>query len=503
MKTQVLDKIREWVFSLQGKFILTASVCILIFTTIGSMIIVSREKNLYKQDIVNQGKVFAEISRVMLTNVMVYTELGIMDKQDMIDYLDYFIMNLMERDRRIRYVVVVDNDGRVVAHNKIAEYGYGTRYKDEALRRAMETLQPFIAEEYFENRPVISIATPLNISTKRWGGLEIGLSTEEVRKAIGILKQEIVYITVIFSAISLLIISVGARILSKPVIRLSSVMDGIKNHVDLEHVEAMHELPVLKERRDEFGRLQNSFLWMMQRLRDADREHKKTLELLGQTEKMVAIGRLASGVAHEINNPLGGITVCFKNLLRTEMDEVTKQEHIEVINDSLDRIKNIVEQLLNFSKMTVAEKSPVALNNLVTRQLILLNYYISGKDIKVVKELSEQLPRLELDENKMGQVVMNIMINAIQAMDNGGVLTIRTGRDNGFCEIDVEDTGRGMPADIMNNIFDPFFTTKGTGEGTGLGLSVSKGIVEQHGGIIEVDSVVNAGTKFRIRLPVT
>jgi signal transduction histidine kinase len=499
----MFEKVKKWVFSLQGKFILVASLCILIFTTVGSFIILSREKNLYKQDIVNQGKVFAEISRVMLTNVMVYTELGIMDKQDMIDYLDYFIVNLMERDRRIKYVAVVDNDGHVVAHSNIAEYGYGTPYKDAAMHKAIETLQPFITEEYFENKPVISIATPLNISTKRWGGLEIGLSTEEVQKAVGILKKEIVYITVISSVISLLIISVGAKVLAKPVTKLSHVMDGIKNHVDLEHVEAIHELPVLQERRDELGRLQKSFLWMIQRLRDADREHKKTLELLGQTEKMAAIGRLASGVAHEINNPLGGITVCFKNLLKGGMDEADREEHIEVINESLGRIQDIVEQLLNFSKMTFTEKSPVNLNSLINRQLLLLNYYIAQKDIRVVKDLSYSLPHMLLDENKMEQVVMNIMINAIQAMDNGGVMTIRTGQDNAFCEIVVGDTGRGMPVDIMNNIFDPFFTTKGVGEGTGLGLSVSKGIVEQHGGVIEVDSAVNIGTKFRIRLPVT
>ncbi|TAN45158.1 MAG: sensor histidine kinase [Nitrospirae bacterium] len=496
MTLHLLEKLKEWTFSLQGKFILTASVCILIFTTVGSFIILEREKNLYKLDIVNQGKVFAEISRVMLTNVMIYNDLGIMDRQDTIDYLDYFIMNLMERDRRIKYVAVVDNDGKVVAHSNIADFGYGTQYRDNAMLLAMKTLQPLIAEEYFENKPVISIATPLNISTKKWGGLAIGLSTEEMQKAVNILKKEIVYITLIFSTISLLIISIGAKVLAKPVIKLSSIMDNIKTKVDLEQYNIE-----FKDRRDEIGKLKKSFLWMIQRLRDADREHKKTLELLGQSEKMAAIGKLASGVAHEINNPLGGITVCFKNLMKTDMDEATKQEHIEVVNDGLLRIKNIVEQLLNFSKMAVTEKSPADLNSLITRQLLLLNYYLSEKKIKVVREFFEQMSVIALDENKMGQVIMNIMINAIQAMDNGGVMTVRTRQNKDSCEIEVEDTGKGIPVDIMGNIFDPFFTTKTVGEGTGLGLSVSRGIVEQHGGIIEVESAVNVGTKFRIKLP--
>ena len=98
-----MKRLRKWIFSLQGKFILVASMCILVFTTIGSFHPSSREENLYRQDIINQGKVLAEISRLMLTNVMVYNELGMMDRQDLIDYLDYFIMNLMERDRRVRY----------------------------------------------------------------------------------------------------------------------------------------------------------------------------------------------------------------------------------------------------------------------------------------------------------------------------------------------------------------------------------------------------------------
>jgi hypothetical protein len=113
----MIEKLRKWIFSLQGKFILVASMCILVFTTIGSFIILSREENLYRQDIINQGKVFAEISRLMLTNVMVYNDLGMMDRQDLIDYLDYFIMNLMERDRRVRYAMVLDNDGGILARN--------------------------------------------------------------------------------------------------------------------------------------------------------------------------------------------------------------------------------------------------------------------------------------------------------------------------------------------------------------------------------------------------
>lgn len=492
----MINKIRKWIFSLQGKFIVVASLCILTFTTIGSFIIISREENLYRQGIVNQGKVLSEISKVMLTNVMVYNELGMMSNQDLIDYLDYFIVNLMERDKRIRYVAVVDNNGTIIAQSDIGEYGQ--RCRDWATLEAISTYKSTITTSTFRKEPVINIVTPLNISTKSWGGLRIGLSTKDVQESIKGLRKEILYLVSIFSVISLIVISIGAKILSKPVIRLSKIMDGIKTHGDLEQ-----EFPAFKNRRDELGELQKSFLWMIQRIRDADREHKKTIEVLSQTEKMVSIGRLASGVAHEINNPLSGIAMCFKNLVEGNADNLTREKLILAINDGLQKIKAIVEQLLDFARMTVTEKSPVNINNLINRLLVLINYPISKKNINITNHLADDIPEISIDENKMSQVFMNIIINALQSMDEGGTLTISTSAENGFCVVSLEDTGAGIPPEIIPNIFEPFFTTKAVGEGTGLGLSVSKGIVEQHGGIIEVESEAGKGTTFRVKLPLT
>jgi signal transduction histidine kinase len=496
MQVIMFERLKKWIFSLQGKFILVASMCILVFTTIGSFVILSREENLYRQDITNQGSVLAEISRLMLTNVMVYNELGMMDRQDLIDYLDYFIMNLMERDKRVRYAIILDNYGGILAYNNISETS--KVYTDKSLWDAVTNLKETKMDNArFQNEPILKITSPLNIDTKRWGIIQIGLSMKELQESIDSLRKEIVFLIILFSMISLMIISIGAKVLSKPVIRLSKTMDGIKTHGDLEQ-----EFPAFKDRRDELGELQKSFLWMIQRLRDADREHKKTVEVLSQTEKMVSIGRLASGVAHEINNPLSGITLCFKNLMEANVEDFTKERLVQAINDGLQKIKSIVEQLLDFSRMTVTEKAAVDINNLINRLLVLLNYPASKKNIKVVNDLQNDIPEIMIDENKMAQVFMNIMINALQAMDSGGTLTIRTRQNNGYCEVSIADTGSGISPDIMPYIFDPFFTTKNVGEGTGLGLSVSNGIVEQHGGIIEVDSKVDAGTTFKIKLPI-
>ncbi len=219
-----------------------------------------------------------------------------------------------------------------------------------------------------------------------------------------------------------------------------------------------------------------------------------------RTEKLAAIGQIAAGIAHEVNNPLGGIRVCFNNLINTEMDEETKRLHIEVINSSLEKIQSIIKQLLEFSKSSAIEFKPCRINDIIENVMKLTGHMINRKNINVVRSFSD-IPEVMLDVNKMEQVFLNIILNAVQAMDDGGTLTVTTSINNGYCEISFSDTGCGIPPEIMPRIFDPFFTTKPVGEGTGLGLSVSKSIIEQHSGSIYVESS-QRGTIFTVRLPV-
>ncbi|MBT9536983.1 MAG: DUF3365 domain-containing protein [Nitrospirae bacterium] len=230
-------------------------------------------------------------------------------------------------------------------------------------------------------------------------------------------------------------------------------------------------------------------------------DRKQIEEQMRMAEKLAAIGQLSSGVAHEINNPLGGIKLCFNNLITTEMDDETRRTHIKVINSGLERIQDIVKQLLDFSKKTSLSVSPRSINNLIDGVLKLTEYLISEKKIKVVKNFSTELPQVMLDQNKMEQVFLNLILNAIQAMDGkSGELTIETASNNGYCDISFADTGPGIPAKVLPYIFDPFFTTKPVGEGTGLGLSVSKSIVEQHNGKISLETS-ETGTRFTVKLP--
>lgn len=227
----------------------------------------------------------------------------------------------------------------------------------------------------------------------------------------------------------------------------------------------------------------------------------KMHEQMRIAEKMAAVGQLSAGVAHEINNPLGGIRLCFNNLIKTDMDEKTRQEHIELINSALERIQKTVKQLLDFSKTSSLTVSSVNINSVLENVFKLADYYLNKREIELIKDFEPDLPSIMADADKLQQVFLNLLLNAIHAMkDTGGTLTVRTGLQNQHIVIVFEDTGHGISERDLPYIFDPFFTTKGVGEGTGLGLSVSKSIIEQHHGRIDVKSSP-AGTVFTIHIP--
>lgn len=231
-------------------------------------------------------------------------------------------------------------------------------------------------------------------------------------------------------------------------------------------------------------------------------DRREMEEQMRRAEKLAVMGQLSAGIAHEINNPLGGIRLCFNNLMGLEMDEKTRKMHVEVINSGFERIQSIIKQLLDFSKKSSLSLSSVSINHPIENVLKLVDHILSKKGITLVRSLSLEPQPILVDTDKIEEVFLNIILNAIQAMDGKpGILTINTNQVDGYCEAAFSDTGPGIPCEILPFIFDPFFTTKPPGCGTGLGLSVSKSIVEQHKGEILVDTSKN-GTKFIVRLPV-
>lgn len=483
--------IYKWSLTLEGKFTVTAVFWIVVTISIASWLIFDREEKLYIMSVYQQANILVETSRLTLTNIMVYNELNIMDNQDMIDYFDYFILNLSEKDSRIKCIAILDTSGQVITHKNMMSLG--KNYKDKSFDEAMSGNSPVITESQ-NDKNVIVITAPLNVSTKQWGAIRISLSLEEMQQRIQILKNEIIMLAATVILIAVIFVKIFARRLSKPIIRLSDMMNTIQRHEDM-------NITIERQRSDEIGQLEDSFYWLLKRLKELDEEKEKAFEQLIQNEKLVSLGYLSAGVAHEINNPLGGVILCFKRLQKYTSNNAETEQLIFGIDDSLKKMKHIVEQLLDFSRTSKTGKEHVNLNEMIENLLILIGYEAQRRNIKISCEFDNRLTGIKLSENKISQVIMNIAINAFQSMPEGGVFLIKTTKEHCGCTISLKDTGCGISEDILPYIFDPFFSTKENGGGTGLGLSVSKGIIEQHGGAIKVHTRQGEGSEFIIYLP--
>jgi len=279
--------------------------------------------------------------------------------------------------------------------------------------------------------------------------------------------------------------------------------------------------PVHISSRDEIGILANSFNKMQASIKAMKLEleewgrtleekvNKRTEELvavqtqMAQSEKLASIGRLAAGVAHEINNPLGGVLTFSMLALEDCDDDHPLKQSLEVIVKQTLRCRETVKGLLEFARQSNTAPSITEVNSVVDKTLQLLENQTIFQNIRTVRKFDPQLPQVLIDAGQLQQVVMNIVINAVDAMEENGVLTIETGVAplNQEILIKISDTGKGIPEDILPLIFEPFFTTKKVGKGTGLGLSIVHGIITRAGGRIEVASSLQGAT-FTVRLPI-
>ncbi len=238
-------------------------------------------------------------------------------------------------------------------------------------------------------------------------------------------------------------------------------------------------------------------------MQQIEEDLEQTHNMLMQSEKMAGLGRLAAGVAHEINNPMSGIML-YANLIQEELGEEHElNEDLETIIQEAERCKVIVADLLEFSHQTTYEMDLVELNDVIHKTITVLQHQPIFHNITVSMELSDELPPIYGNAIRLNQVVMNIIVNAAQAMDGNGRIKIisRCRANQDINEILITDSGPGIENDLLKKIFDPFFTTKATGEGTGLGLSVSYAIVKEHKGTIRVQSSSGSGTTFTLRFP--
>ena len=350
------------------------------------------------------------------------------------------------------------------------------------------------------------------------GILETDYSLSSIDRTIVRQKVTTVFFGVVFTAFCSVVLCVILwKLIIRPIMLLS---DGMKkvSEGDLDHHIEINT-------RDEMGMIARTFNQMTQELK-ADRQklenwareleeevNRKTEEIrrgqeqLFHAEKLASLGRMAAGVAHEINSPLTGI-VTFAHLLLKRIPPENKmdREDLEVIIEQAERCSKIIKGLLGFSRAIPSEKTEIDINATIRQTIDIIRNQAKFHNVKIHLDLDPELPRVRGDASQLQQVYMNLMINAADAMNDRGEVHIATREvnDNGksFVEIEFTDTGPGIPEEYLGKLFEPFFTTKPVGKGTGLGLAVSHGIIKKHGGYIRVKSTPGKGTSFYLRIPV-
>ena len=238
------------------------------------------------------------------------------------------------------------------------------------------------------------------------------------------------------------------------------------------------------------------------RVEERTRKIKEMQAALVRSEKLASLGELVAGIAHELNNPLTGLMIHASLISHDPRLDDGLAEDCQTVIHETTRCSKIVKELLDFARVSEPQKAMQPVNETIDRTTTLIEHNVDFRDIKIIKEYNPDLPEILMDASQIEQVLINMMINAGQAMPQGGKLIIRTemNKSGDHITIRIEDTGCGIPEENIEKIFDPFFSTKGN-KGTGLGLSVSYGIIQSHGGEIEVDSKLGSGTAFIITLP--
>jgi two-component system NtrC family sensor kinase len=409
------------------------------------------------------------------------------------------------KGRSIGTATIFQNDLRISTNvmTPDGERAIGTRVSKEVKERVLDRGERWTDRAFVVSDWYITAYEPIeDISGERVGMLYVGVLEQ---KYVDMRRGALTLLVLIIVAGMALAVGLAYILENKimgPVHRLIKVSQQVSKGNLAPDVG-----PVSK---DELGVLQNTFKEMLVSLEERERRRREESEnRLLQSEKQASAGRLAAGVAHEINNPLTGILTFTRILLRRKDIGDDVRSHLEKIAESTVRVKKIVKGLLDFSRQTKLEPEPTEINLFVRSTISLMENSALLKGVSIEFHQGENLPVVTLDRSQFQGVLLNIIINALDATEPGGNITVSTGislsaSDTGRkgVEIAITDTGCGIPPEDLGKLFEPFFTTKEVGQGTGLGLAVSYGIVQRHGGTIRVQSEVGRGSTFTIWLPV-
>ncbi len=469
---------------LRTKFFLYSNTVIAVTMSFVALLAVVYDRRRAYEAIESRGTSVTEALAIHLADMLARTGM----EQAEADLVDRYVATIMERNRDvIRYAVVTDPRG-VVTHSSRGEtVGRRLEWAIDAARAATEVVAEPSGERVLESR------APLDGPRGRQGWLAIGYSLAPIERHLETIAWRLVVVALLLMLGNSVVTAVYVEALIRPILSLHQIMKRA-GRGDL-------TVRASSSRGDEVGELGAAFNRMMDELGRAREMEQVRQTQLAHTEKMAAVGTLAAGVAHEVNNPLGGVLTCLESMRADPGNERMRERYLALIQDGVERIERTVANLLDFSRQRPMLSEPTPINHSLRRVAELTAYQLRKGNIDVRFDLHSGEPTVLADHFQMEQLFLNLVLNALQAMPAGGILTLRTRLVDGLVVAEVRDTGQGIPSGIRDRIFDPFFTTREVGQGTGLGLAVSDSIVASHGGRIEVESRIGEGSVFRVLLP--
>jgi signal transduction histidine kinase len=475
---------------LRARFFLYSNSVIVVTMALVTFFWMLHERRSLHEAIESRGRSIASAMAIAITDALHY---GTPSYEADRGFIDDYVAVLVERNAGfIRSVVVTDPDGTVTHASRQSLIG-------GVFERSLGPETPGTAQELriFDGEAgvrLLEVRSPLSGHGGFFGTLAVAFSMEPIEHRVAVVAREAALVALVLILFNSALTALYVETLIRPIFTLNETMKRA-GRGDL-------SVRSLVRRGDEVGELSDAFNRMMDELEAAGEREKIQRAQLAHTEKMVAVGTLAAGVAHEVNNPLAGVSACLENLRAHPDDAEMRTRYLELIQDGLKRIERTVANLLNFSRQREIRPEPTSINHNLRHVVELVGYQLRRLNVEVRFDLAEDDARVMADHFQMEQLFLNLVLNAIDAMPEGGTLTLRTRVREGKVVAEVSDTGTGIADEIRDRIFDPFFTTRDVGEGTGLGLSVSDSIVAAHGGSIEVDSKIGEGTTFRARFAV-
>lgn len=330
------------------------------------------------------------------------------------------------------------------------------------------------------------------------------LSKQERADIATTLKMSVIVLFVALAVIIVVGMTVNVRIarsIVTPILDLERITKKITRG-DFSETIAVTGRDEIASLAESFNQMEDKLDHAMASLEEIIKKLQEKQSQLVEAEKLAAIGKLAAGIAHEINNPLTSV-LTFSNLMLEQCDPADPRcAKLKLMARETDRARNIVRQLLNFGREIIIKPERININRPVLEIAESLQGQEAFKGIELAVHLADDLPDTDADPAQIGQVVLNLLLNAIHAVKPPGRISVTTRRGESAVEIEIADSGTGIPEEHLHRIFDPFFTTKDASKGTGLGLAVSYGIVKKHGGDIAVESSPGRGTTFTVKLPV-